>query len=234
MVYMENQAANQGSPFEIVSPKKSKKAGNKGIIVAILIVVFLILSVVAGVLLVRQRQLIQQKAVGNTCPGVEACPFAQQPTLLISCHPTESDGSPTESLCNVAGRVETCGPALTKYCCPAAGASWTTNMTVCNQLASPSPSATATATATPTATPTASATATPTASATAAASSSPAASATATPTATATALASATASPTTTPAATPMDIPVTGTDWPTLVGAGLGILVIVASILIAL
>jgi hypothetical protein len=128
----------QPSPFEITTSGKSKKVGKTGVIVGVSIAVFLVLSVVAGVLLVRQQQNIQEKAVG-TC--TEACPAAGRPDLLQSCHPADSDGTANESLCNLAGRVETCGPASTKYCCPSAGGAWTTNMSAC---ATPTPTATAT------------------------------------------------------------------------------------------
>lgn len=235
---MQNQA-EQKSPFEIVTPNKNKKGGSKGMIVAILIVVFLILSVVAGVLLVKQRQNIQEKAAASLCPAAEACPFTTQKTLLRNCHPPEADGSPSESLCNVAGRVEFCGTQ--NFCCPGPNQPWTTNMTAC---ATPTPSPTAT----PTPTPSPTATATPAATATANPTATPAH--TATPGATPTATAAATKSPTPTAAATKsptpvatataqvsataQPIPVTGTDWPTILGAGVGIFVIVASILIAL
>jgi len=237
---MQNQA-EQKSPFEIVTPNKNKKGGSKGMIVAILIVVFLILSVVAGVLLVKQRQNIQEKAAASLCPAAEACPFTTQKTLLRNCHPPKADGSPSESLCNVAGRVEFCGTQ--NFCCPGPNQPWTTNMAAC---ATPTPSPTATATASPTPSPTATATAAATATANPTAT--PAG--TATPGATPTATATATKSPTPTAAAThsptpvatataevsatAQPIPVTGTDWPTILGAGVGIFVIIASILIAL
>lgn len=173
-------------------------------IIGSLIVVFLILSVVAGVLLVRQQQNIQEKASGDQCPAAEACPVSGQPNLLRNCHPGESVTDPAESLCNQAGRIETCGTR--QYCCPSAGGSWSSNLSLC-------PSPTPKATPTPTATVAATATATP--------------SGTGTP--------SATPTRTPTPAGgTAQPIPATGTGWPTIVGAGLGVLVIVASVLIAL
>lgn len=207
------QPANTPSPFEIVTPSKSNSGGKKGLLVAILVVVFLLLSVVAGVLLVRNNQNVQEKAAstGNSCPGAQACPVSGQTNLLRNCTPPEADNSPTESLCNRVGRVESCGGK--EYCCPTVGGTWTTNMTACTVVATPTP--------TPTTTPTATSTATPAGSAT------PATSATPVPT-----LRSGTA----TPAAqkTSMPIPVTGTGWPTYVGAGVGVIVIIASILLAL
>lgn len=74
-------------------------------------------------------------------------------------------------------------------------------------------------TGTPTTTPTATATGTPNGSATP------------TPTATVTPTGSTTA-PTPTP--TPPSLPQSGTDWPTIVGAGLGVFVIIGSLLLAL
>jgi len=266
--------SGQASPFEIITPGKSKKVGKTGIIVGIAIAVFLILSVVAGVLLVRQKQNVQEKAAtSNLCPGAEACPAAGQPNRLWSCHPADSDGTVVESLCNKAGRVETCGSATTNYCCPVAGGSWTTDMSSC-----------AVATAIPTATATATATAIPTATATATASATLTQATTVTPTPTATSSGSgnscngacgsntncqsgfycysgfcrnplcasdstcgcslATATPTATASAvpagvqktqtTPLPIPVTGTDWATFVGAGVGVMAIVVSIILAL
>ncbi|HET7099117.1 MAG TPA: hypothetical protein VFI61_02705 [Patescibacteria group bacterium] len=202
------------SPFEITTPAKSKK-GNKGLIIAILVVVFLILSVVVGVILVRQNQNIAEKAVttgdSNFCPAVEACPAAGNPSLLINCTPGETGSDPSQSTCNVTGRIESCGGA--QYCCPASNGAWTTNMTACTAAVITSPSPTATSSASPTAT----ASASPTGSA----------SPTAVPT-----LGPASTSPTA--QSTSLPIPVTGTDWPTVVGAGLGVFVIIASILIAL
>jgi len=233
----DSNAANQQSPFEIVTPGKSKKTGQKGMIVAVLIVVFLILSVVAGVLLVRQQQDIRERASTAICPAAEACPVPGEPTLLRNCHPAESDGSPAESLCSTAGRVEFCGTQ--NYCCPAPGQAWTTNMTACAGTPTPSPTATATATAAPTASPTATAAASGTPAATAAPTATPTRTPTPTPTSAGTGgAASATPTPTsagtTGGSSTAQPIPQTGTDWPTFVGAGLGIIVIIASILIAL
>lgn len=253
---------NQPSPFEITTSGKSKKRGSRGIIVAALIVVFLILSVVAGVLLVRQRQNIQEKAAVSQCPAIEACPVSGQPNLLKNCHPAETDGSAAESLCNAIGRVATCGAAGTQYCCPTVGGAWTTDMTVCNSLAQ----AAVTPTPTPVPTPTPTALVVPTVTPTPTGSGSPnscngscgsdtncqsgyicsggfcrnpictsavncvCASSTTTPTPTP----SSTALLTQSPSATPRSIPVSGIDWPTMAGIGVGALAIILSILIAL
>lgn len=224
------------SPFEIVTPGKSKKRGSRGIIVAVVIVVFLILSVVAGVLLVRQQQNIQEKAAANLCPAAEACPAAGQPNLLRNCHPAESDNSPAESLCNAAGRVEACGGK--QYCCPSASGAWTTDLTVCNSLAA----------ATPTPSPSPTATPAPNTCNGSCGSNSNCQSGlicsggacrnplctTAADCSCGVATPTPTALPTLAPLATPRPIPVTGVDWPTVAGIGVGAAAIIASILIAL
>ena len=207
-----------GSPFEIVTSNKSKKIGTRSIIIVICIVVFLILGIVAGVVLVQQQQNISKKAQANLCPGAAACPVLGQPTLLRNCNPGNSDGTPQEISCSNIGNVgqmSTCGAQ--SFCCPSLGASWTTDLTLC-AVATPTPAVTMTpfATATPSSTPiglgsgglfaTASATPTPTASASA------------TPRA----------------LATPREIPVTGTDWPTILGVGIGAFAIIGAILLAI
>ena len=50
------------SPFEIITPTKSKKIGKKGLIIALVVVLFLALGIFAGVMLVKQRQEIREKA----------------------------------------------------------------------------------------------------------------------------------------------------------------------------
>ncbi|OGM80363.1 hypothetical protein A2366_02485 [Candidatus Woesebacteria bacterium RIFOXYB1_FULL_33_9] len=124
------------SPFEIVTSTKKKSFGKKGIIVTFLIVVFLILSVVAGVLLVRQRQNIQEKAQTTTCPTAEQCPVTGAPSHLRNCTPAQADGSPDEQLCNRVGRIGSCGGS--QYCCPSLNGAWTKDMTEC-AAATPTP-----------------------------------------------------------------------------------------------
>jgi len=199
---MPNQSENSASssPFEMVTSKKSGKGGRKGIVIAIVIAVFLILSVVAGVLLVRQQQNIQEKAAADLCPGAGACPVSGQPDLLRNCNPGNTDGTPQEYSCSNIGNVgviSTCGTQ--SFCCPSLGASWTTDLTLC-AVATPSPTAMATAT--------------------------PLATASATPT--------ATASATPEVSATPRAIPVTGTDWPTILGVGVGAAAIIGAVLLAI
>jgi hypothetical protein len=65
---------------------------------------------------------------GGTC--VEQCPAGDG--VLRSCSPPEADGTPQESICNVAKRVESCGGR--DYCCPAPGAQWTTDMRLCETV----------------------------------------------------------------------------------------------------
>lgn len=150
------------SPFETITSKKSGKISKRTIIITVSIFVFLSLGVIAGVLLVKQQQNVQEKAAGSLCPNVQACPVAGQEDLLRNCNPANADGSPQEISCsNVGnvGQIATCGPH--SFCCPLLGASWTTDLTSCT-----SPSPTPTATPTPTETATASASPTATASVT--------------------------------------------------------------------
>jgi hypothetical protein len=201
---MPNQSPTV-SPFEAVTTKKSGKVNAKTIIISVSIVLFLILGVVAGVLLVKQQQNIQEKAAAALCPVAAACPVPGQPNLLRNCSPGNADGTPTELSCsNIGnvGQISSCGTQ--QFCCPSLGAAWTSDLTLCN-VASPSPSPTLApfvANATPTSTPSATLTATPSA--------------------------------TLMPLATPRQIPVTGTDWPTIVGAGIGGAAIIGAILLAL
>jgi hypothetical protein len=192
------------SPFETVTTKKSGKINTKTIVISASIVVFLILGVVAGVLLVKQQQNIQEKAAAASCPVAAACPVTGQQNLLRNCNPGNADGSPTEVSCsNIGnvGQISQCGPK--QYCCPSLGASWTTDITLCT-VATPSPTPTLVpfVTAAPTATPSATLISTPSA----------------------------------TPkiSATPRAIPVTGTDWPTILGAGIGGAAIIGAILLAI
>ncbi|MCX6705020.1 MAG: hypothetical protein NT162_01640 [Candidatus Woesebacteria bacterium] len=194
------------SPFETVTSKKSVKANTRGIVITICIVVFLILGVVAGVLLVKQQQNISEKASGSICPAAAACPVSGQPTLLRNCNSGNTNGTPQEISCSNIGNVGQISACGTlSFCCPSLGASWTTDLTLCTvATASPTPTATVFATATPTAT------------------------ASATPTSTASASATPRAR------ATPREIPVTGIDWPTILGAGVGAAAIIGAIFLAL
>ena len=73
---------------------------------------------------------------GDTCN--EQCPGPDG--ILYNCTPPEADGTSEDSICNAAGRVESCGGS--EYCCPEAGGAWTTDMTACTVDPSPSPSPT--------------------------------------------------------------------------------------------
>lgn len=199
------------------SNSKPERKTNWKITGAIIGIIVLALGVIAGILLVRQQQNISEKASGN-CDNpnsIVQCPRSDG--ALVSCHPPDDNGNAQISLCNSAGRIEVCGGR--NYCCPSAGGSWTSNMDAC---------AVATATATPTAVPTttATATATATSTSTATATSTSTVKASATPTSTSTPIASATA--------TAAAIPVTGAKWPTILGTGFGIIMILASLALVL
>lgn len=197
----QNTPAPNSPPFEVITSKKSSKIGKKGLVYGIVAVVFLALSIVAGVLLVKNQQNISEKAsTASVCPGAEACPVAGQSSLLRSCNSVGTGGTPREISCStlsMVGTISICGAY--SYCCPSLGASWTTDLTLCS---SPTPTSTVKATATATAS--------------------------ATPTKT------ATSSATPKVQTTPLPVPETGTNWPTLLGGGIGILVIIGAILLAL
>jgi hypothetical protein len=209
----ENKQSQSPSPFEIVTPGKSKKGSMKSVIIALVVVLFLALGIFVGVILVRQNQDVRERAgTGNLCPAAQECPSSQNPGLLRSCDGKQSDGSPEESLCQYnKGIIKTCGGR--QYCCPKAGGNWSTNLTLC-------------ANASPTATPTSTATASPTAAPTSSGSPTKTASPTATPTKTGSATPTATG--------TKAPIPQTGTEWPTYLGVGIGAFVIIGSILLAI
>lgn len=207
----QNQNQPSSSPFEVVVPSKQKKPGKKGAIIAISLVAFLLVAVLIGVQLVRQNQNIEEKAGQQNCPAGGACPHPDQPNLLSDCSTGGID--PEDYLCNARGRVESCGGS--SYCCPGPNQAWTKNMAAC---ATPSPTVTATASPTPTV----SATGTPRPSSTA--TSTPRASATASPT----------IKPTGTSSSTPPPVPATGTEWPTYVSLGVGVLIVIGSFILAL
>ncbi len=236
------------------TPKTGNKIDKK-IIWAIIGVLVVVIGLVAGILLIKQNQDIREQASTN-CPAAQQCPVPGNPNLLRNCTPPDADNTPIDSLCNAAGRIEVCGGS--QYCCPSAGGSWTTNLSLCPQsTATPTslPTATAMATATATATTTATATATATtkATATATSASSPTATATVKPTNTSTSVAktatptttstgsTATAAPTATstsisqgPTASPVPIPETGMGWPAVVGMVAGLAIIIFSFVLAL
>lgn len=191
-------------------PHKKFGGGNGKIIATILGIFFLLGGVATGIILVRQRQQLNERAASQ-CPAAEACPGPDG--VLRNCHPPESDNSPAESLCNSSfmGRIEFCGSR--NYCCN--GSSWTANMAACT-TPTPTPTPKPTPTPTPTSTPTP--TPTPTT--------------TATPTATPTGSGQLTSTPTPTPTSTP-PIPETGGSWPSFVGIGLGFISLMGAVLLA-
>lgn len=218
---------NKESNFNIVTTTKSDKGTKKGLIIGAIIVLFLAISIPAGVYLVKQQQDIREKAEeALLCPAAEACPVPGDPTLLRSCSSVSDGQTPVDVSCSTIANVGTttlCGAV--SYCCPSLGASWTTDLTLC---AVPSPTETPLPTETPQATASASPTTTPTATATTSS-----ALATATPTGLPTTRPTST-SVSASSSATPIPVPETGTEWPTVVGIGLGILVIIGSILLVL
>ena len=51
---------------------------------------------------------------------------------LSNCTPPEADGTAAVSICNIAGRLETCGGS--QFCCPVAEGKWTLDMTKCPDI----------------------------------------------------------------------------------------------------
>jgi hypothetical protein len=199
-------SANQ-SNFNIVTTTKSSKKEKRGLIIGAIIIFFIAISVAVGVYLVKQQQNIKEKAqVVSVCPAAEQCPVVGNPKLLRTCSYVGDGEAPQDISCNSIDNSQSSAlcNGITYYC-PHLSADWTT---------SPPPSATPTSTPALAPTPTATGSATPAGSAT--------------PSATVRATATSSASPTTVP------IPVTGVSWPTVIGAGVGILVIVGSILLVL
>jgi hypothetical protein len=122
----------------------SKKAVKKNRNFIFLTTLFFLVTLLTLITVIRNQQIVIEKAVVNRmCPSAEACPYPGDSGRLWSCHPGESDGTVSESLCNETGRVETCGVNSSgqpqQWCCPAVGGSWTTSMTSC-AVSTPSPS----------------------------------------------------------------------------------------------
>lgn len=192
------------SPFETVTSKKSGKSGTRTLVITIGIVLFLVLGVTAGVLLVRQQQNIQEKAQTALCPVALACPVTGQPDLLRSCSSPNADGSPQEISCSNVGSVGLVSSCGTLSYCCPSLGASWTTDLTLCTAATPTPTVSATPFAT--VTPTATASATPT----------------------------STASGTPRASATPRAIPVTGTDWPTVLGGVIGAAAIIGAILLAI
>ena len=192
------------SPFEIVTGKTNKKVNTRTIVITAVIVILLILGIVAGVLLVKQQQNISEKASASLCPAVQSCPVAGQSDLLRNCSPGNADGTPQEASCSNVGMVGKISACGTQTFCCPSLGASWTTDLTLCTVASATP----TPTIAPTLTPTASASATPTA--------------------------TATISATPKVQTTPLPIPVSGTNWPTILGAGIGGMVIIGAILLAL
>ena len=247
-----------GSPFQTVTTKKSGKISKSTIIITICIVAFLILGVFAGVLLVRQQQNISEKAQEALCPSAQACPVPGQPDLLRNCSSVNEGESPQEISCSIQDNVKQiaeCGGV--RFCCPTLGGSWdSTDLTPCmtptpTPISTPTPTPIATATPTPdplaSVTPTPIATATPNSCGGTCGSnfncgsglycytslgicrnpSCPTENDCICP-------GTSTSTPTPQALATPREIPVTGTDWPSIFGAGIGVFAIIGAILLAI
>lgn len=199
-----------------LSNAKPKGKTNWKVMGAIIGIVVLALGVTAGIILVQQQQNIEEKAA---CTASCISGASQ----ITNCYQTaDTDGE--VSLCNAAGRVQVCGQNASnakQFCCPVANGAWTTDLTRCS-VTTPTATATATATATSTATSSSSAIATST--------STTKASATATSTTKATATSTTKASAT----ATSVPLPVTGVEWPTMLGVGFGVIMILLSMSLAL
>lgn len=241
---------NEPSPFEIVTPGKSKKSGGKGIIIAVAVVIFLILSVIAGVLLVRQRQSIQEKAAGETCaPGYTTTHLHD---CKKNCSNEQGPGADWYWINATTGAG--CGTGTDgtpKYWCDVDECNLSTAVTTPTPVPTPSPTPSPTPTSSPTPT------AAPNTCGGSCGSNSNCNSglicsngfcrnplcvsasdcvctstSTSSPIPTATAIATTTT--TTATQSSPRPVPVTGIDWPTVTGIGVGAAAIILSVLIAL
>jgi hypothetical protein len=247
------------SDIKIVGLSSSKSGGkmNWKIISAIVGIIVLSIGIIAGIILVRQNQNINEEASCSAeCPGNDG--------VLRSCVGTTGNDT-NDSVCNASltGRVEVCGQnnsTARQFCC--SGGSWNTNLAGCARTSTPTATAIATATTTSAPTIRASSTATSTATirATATSTSTSRASATSTATtkatatatskststskstatakATATSKSTATAKATSTAkavaTATSFPVPETGVSLPTMLGTGFGIIMILLSLGLAL
>jgi len=209
-----------------LSSNKSKGKTNWKILGSIIGIIVLAVGVIAGIVLVKQNQNINENAKECSAGGYQ-CPSTTDPTLLRDC--STGEVFPNDARCDTAGRVEVCGSTASnakQFCCPSAGAAWTTNLTLCAVASTP----TATAIATSTATSTSSSIATATATSTSTSKSTSTTKATSTSKSTSTTKATSTSKST----ATAVPIPVTGASWPTILGAGFGVVMILISISLAL
>jgi hypothetical protein len=110
---------------QIQTVQTPTKKFSKGKLIAIIVgILVLIGGLTAGLILVRKQQLLKEEAA--QC--VEQCPGSDG--ILRNCHPPEADGSPQESICNRTGRIESCGGR--QYCCPSVNGTWTTTLSACS------------------------------------------------------------------------------------------------------
>lgn len=194
---------DQNSNYSVITTTNPSRKSKKGLIIGGIIVLIIAISIPVGVYLVGQRQNIDKKAAADlVCPGAEACPVTGSPALLRSCYSIADGGAPREISCSMVANVGEIASCGSIQFCCPSLGASWTKDITLCSSPSPSP--------TMTATPTASASASPIVS----------------PTATSSARPSASASASLAP------VPVTGTNWPTIAGLGLGILVIVGSILL--
>lgn len=197
---------DQNSNYSVITTTTKPNGKNKkGLIVGGIVVLFLAISVAIGVYLVGQKQDIREKAATDSvCPNVEACPVAGSPTLLRSCYSIADGGTPREISCSTIANVGETTSCGSFQFCCPSLGAAWTKDITLCASPSPSPTITATPTASPSASPDIFLTAT------------------------------SSATPTASTSASLAPIPVTGTNWPTVAGIGLGILVIVGSILLVL
>ena len=209
--------------------------------------------------MVRQQQNISEKAQEALCPAAEACPVSGQPDLLRNCSSVNEGDSPQEVSCSNIGNVgQTAQCGTLSFCCPSLGASWTTDIMLC-MTPTPTPVPTPTPTPTPTETPSATPTPIATGSPTPIASGTPNScggtcgsnancgsglycytslglcrNASCPTDADCVCPGTSTSSPTPQALATPREMPVSGTDWPTIFGMGIGAAAIIGALLLAI
>ncbi|EKD53148.1 MAG: hypothetical protein ACD_61C00138G0001 [uncultured bacterium] len=126
---------------------KMKKQNKKTLISALLLLIGLVVIFGVAVLIKTGNFSDQSRASTNVMLGklikatdralcikcVEQCPGRDN--VLRSCNPMASYGISIDSMCNKAGRVETCGGKT--FCCPAPNSRWTTDMTKCSGVTPP-------------------------------------------------------------------------------------------------
>ena len=100
---------------------------NTNKIYALLSVLFLFLSLIGSVFLVRQNQDLREQAATSPCgtKPAEKCPYPKDPKLLgvnPICDLKTLTWDFNDQQCNQAGRIETCNGE--QWCCPVAGAKW--------------------------------------------------------------------------------------------------------------